>query len=57
MLFKVENKRQGYPGTGALELFLGGIELGLLVVACVDVVGARRHERIEAMWDTCGGAY
>lgn len=56
MLFK--NKRQGYPGTGGLELFLGvGIGLGLLMVACVDMVGARRHERIEAMWDPCGGAY
>jgi len=48
VLFKVESKRQGYPETGGLELFLGW-GLDLLVVACVDVVGARRHERIKAM--------
>ena len=49
VLFKLENKRQGYPVTGGLELFLGvGIGLDLLVVACVDVVDAKRHERIEA---------
>ncbi|PKN41224.1 MAG: hypothetical protein CVU60_12350 [Deltaproteobacteria bacterium HGW-Deltaproteobacteria-18] len=57
VLFKVENKRQGYPVTGGLELFLEvGIGLGLLAVACVDVIGARRHERIEAMRGTWGGA-
>jgi hypothetical protein len=29
VLFEVENKRQGYPGTGGLELFLG-VEVGLV---------------------------
>jgi hypothetical protein len=33
-----------------LELFLGvGIGFGLLVVACMGVVDARCHERLEAM--------
>jgi hypothetical protein len=55
-LFKVENKRQGYPVTGGLELFLEvGIGLGLVVGACVDVIGAGCHERIKAMRDTWGG--
>jgi hypothetical protein len=54
-LFKVEDKRQGYPVTGGLELFLEvGIGMGLSVVACVDVIGARRRESVEAMRDTWG---
>lgn len=42
--------------TGGLELFFEvGIGLGLLVVAGVGVIGARRRERIEEMRDMWGG--